>query len=99
MNSVNEDASVFRPENAKFERILDVSALEPCEPLKRILEALEELDEGEYLRVLHRMEPLPLYRILAQQGFAWRLEKGEKTPIELFIWQDQNSDQKSAKNH
>lgn len=95
MSVVNEVASEFRPSNAKFERILDVSTLDPCEPLQRILEALQALKQGEYLRVLHRMEPLPLYQILSQQGFAWYLKKGEKTPIELFIWQ--MSDQESAK--
>jgi len=70
-----------------LERVLDVSTLEPCEPLTRILKALEELNEGEYLHVLHRMEPQPLYRILEQRNFAWRLKRGKKTPIELFIWQ------------
>lgn len=95
MSVVNDGTDEFRPSNAKFERILDVSTLEPCEPLQRVLEALQGLQQGEYLRVLHRMDPLPLYRILSQQGFAWRLEKGEKTPIELFIWQ--MSDQESAK--
>jgi len=70
-----------------LERILDVSTLEPCEPLNRILAALEELNEGEYLHVLHRMEPQPLYRILEQRNFAWRLENGKRAPIELFIWQ------------
>jgi len=74
-----------------MERILDVSTLEPCEPMNRILAALEELNEGECLRVLHRMEPQPLYRILEQRDFAWQLKKGEKTPIELFIWQRADS--------
>jgi len=74
-----------------LERILDVSTLEPCEPLNRILEALEELNQGECLHVLHRMEPQPLYRILEQQNFAWHLKRGAKAPIELFIWQKRDS--------
>lgn len=97
MNRVNQELDEFRPSNAKFERILDVSTLEPCEPLQRILEALRGLKQGEYLHVLHRMEPLPLYRILTQQGFAWRLKKGEKTPVELFIWQMPDPDRESPK--
>ena len=96
MSVVNVGSDEFRPSNAKFERILDVSTLEPCEPLQRILEALKGLKQGEYLRVLHRMEPLPLYQILSRQGFTWRLEKGEKTPVELFIWQI--SDQEISQN-
>lgn len=68
------------------EHILDVSQLEPCEPLQRTLAALSTLGRGEYLRVLHRLEPHPLYRLLTQQGFAWLSQPGETVPIEIFIW-------------
>ena len=68
------------------EHILDVSQLEPCEPLQRTLVALTSLARGEYLKVLHRMEPHPLYRLLAQQGFAWLTQPGKTVPVEIFIW-------------
>jgi uncharacterized protein (DUF2249 family) len=68
------------------ERLLDVSQLEPCEPLQRTLAALTTLARGEYLRVLHRMEPHPLYRLLTQQEFAWLTQPGETVPVEIFIW-------------
>lgn len=68
------------------EIILDVSQLEPCEPLQRVLEALAQLSPGEYLRVLHRMEPYPLYPILNQQGYIWQTQPGQQTPLEIFIW-------------
>ncbi len=69
-----------------MERLLDVSTLEPCEPLELILAALPTLQPGEYLKVLHRMEPHPLFKILEQQGYQWSLQAGAMTPIELFIW-------------
>ncbi len=68
------------------EHILDVSQLEPCEPLERTLVALTTLPVGEYLKVLHRMEPYPLYQILSKQGFAWRTQPGDATPVEILIW-------------
>lgn len=68
------------------EHILDVSQLEPCEPLQRTLAALTTLTRGEYLKVLHRMEPHPLYRFLTQQGFTWLSQPGKTVPIEIFIW-------------
>ena len=71
---------------------LDVSQLEPCEPLQRVLEALTQLSQGEYLHVLHRMEPYPLYPILNQQGYAWQTQSGQQTPIEIFIWQAQDKE-------
>jgi uncharacterized protein (DUF2249 family) len=72
----------------KTKHILDVSRLEPCQPMERILATIPNLQAGEYLQVLHRMEPPPLYRILAQQGFAWLTQSGHKTPIEIYIWRD-----------
>ena len=68
------------------ERTLDVSTLEPCEPLERTLDAVAELAPGEVLRVLHRREPHPLYPMLEQLGCAWRIRPGTSTPYELLIW-------------
>jgi hypothetical protein len=70
------------------ERRLDVSELEPCEPLERTLTAAGDLAPGEYLRVLHRREPFPLYPLLEQLGCAWRIQPGSETAYELLIWRD-----------
>ncbi len=69
-----------------MERLVDVSELEPCEPLERALAAADSLRPGEYLRLLHRREPFPLYRILADRGFAHRTVPGDRTAFEVFIW-------------
>ncbi|HHB92486.1 MAG TPA: DUF2249 domain-containing protein [Thioploca sp.] len=53
--------------------------------MERILAALPKIKTGEYLRVLHRMEPHPLYPILTQQGYSW-ITKTNKQPIEIYIW-------------
>ncbi|WP_172838775.1 DUF2249 domain-containing protein [Solemya velesiana gill symbiont] len=37
-----------------MERLLDVSELEPCEPMEQTLQAVDTLEQGEYLRVIHR---------------------------------------------
>ncbi|MDM8564903.1 DUF2249 domain-containing protein [Candidatus Halobeggiatoa sp. HSG11] len=66
-------------------KTIDVSQLEPCEPMERILEAIPNLQAGEYLHVLHRMEPHPLYQILTQQGYSW-ITQADKQPIEIYIW-------------
>lgn len=70
----------------KLKRILDVSQLEPCEPLERILATLPTLQTGEYLQVLHRMEPHPLYPILTREGYTWITQSGQTTPIVIYIW-------------
>lgn len=65
---------------------LDVSHLEPCEPLERALEAVEGLMPGQYICMQHRCEPFPLYNILDQRGFKYFCRQGEDTPFEIFIW-------------
>ncbi len=50
-------------------RVLDVSQLEPPEPLQRALAALDILATGDCLCLLHRREPLLLFPTLEQRGF------------------------------
>lgn len=71
-----------------MEHRLDVSELEPPEPLERILDALADLPPGDWLRVFHRREPFPLYRMLQDMGYSWHTRPGPGTGIEMFVWQD-----------
>jgi len=84
----------------KAERVLDVSQLEPCEPMERILSTIGDLQSGEYLRVLHRMEPHPLYPILTREGFAWLTQPGREVPVEISIWRSNDTEaEATARNH
>jgi uncharacterized protein (DUF2249 family) len=68
---------------------IDVRLLEPCEPLEQILAALSTLSNGDYLHVLHRLEPFPLYKILEKQGFKWTTRSiSPEIPVEIFIWRE-----------
>lgn len=71
-----------------MDRTLDVSGLEPPEPLERVLDALDSLATGERLRVRHRREPFPLYAFLRQLGFRWRTEQTGDAAFDILIWQD-----------
>jgi hypothetical protein len=77
------DATVVRPAR---QRVLDVSALQPPEPMQRILGAVDSLEPGHYLRVLHRLEPSPLYPELEKRGFAFAVRTGKTTAYEILIW-------------
>lgn len=74
------------------ERILDVSELEAPEPLRAAVAAIHELGEGEYLCMRHRREPFPLYRMLAEMGFSYRVRDGECTRYEIVIWRADNTE-------
>ena len=68
---------------------IDVRLLEPCEPLEQILAALSTLSNGDYLHVLHRLEPFPLYKMLEKQDFKWATHFiSPEIPIEIFIWRE-----------
>ncbi|MCA8976686.1 MAG: DUF2249 domain-containing protein [Planctomycetes bacterium] len=68
------------------ERRIDVSELEPPQPMTVVLEALQALAEDEYVVLAHRREPFPLYAMLPGLGFAHRTRKGRATAFEVLIW-------------
>jgi hypothetical protein len=78
------------------EYLLDVSELGPPEPLVQALAALQELPEGSYLRLRHRMKPCHLYAHLEQQGFEADTRQGEVAACEVFIWRRTESDARQA---
>lgn len=65
---------------------LDVSMLEPCEPLEQTLEAIKRLNPGDYLHVLHRREPHLLYPLLEKSGYSWRCLSDQPGRYDIFIW-------------
>ena len=70
------------------EVILDVSDLEPPEPLTQSLAAIGKLQRGDYLRLLHRRRPCMLYENLQQRGFSSETRAGREVACEVFIWLD-----------
>jgi uncharacterized protein (DUF2249 family) len=78
------------------ERSFDVRELEPPEPLELALDMAHSLWPGEYLRMLHRREPFPLYRLLELDGFRYRLHSGGDSPFEILIWRAGDSEAEST---
>lgn len=69
-----------------MEQRIDVSDLEPPEPLERILDALADLPDGDWLRVKHRREPFPLYGMLRNMGYRWVTHCHAPDDFEILIW-------------
>jgi len=78
------------------EVLLDVSELEPPEPLVLTLEAAEQLEPGQYLRMLHRREPCMLYGNLDDNHFKYYQRKGSTSAVEVFIWAENDDKAASA---
>jgi uncharacterized protein (DUF2249 family) len=64
---------------------LDVRGMQPPEPLERVLETIGDFRSGDTLRLVIDCEPRPLFRILAQNGYAWRVEPGTDSRFEILI--------------
>ncbi len=50
---------------------LDLRGLDPPEPMRRALEAIEALGPGKVLEVITDREPLLLHRELARRGYSY----------------------------
>ncbi|MCK4675140.1 MAG: DUF2249 domain-containing protein [Gammaproteobacteria bacterium] len=78
------------------EVLLDVSDLEPPEPLVQTLEAAEQLKPGQYLRMLHRRDPCMLFSNLDDNHFKYFQRKGSTTAVEVFIWPENDAEAAAA---
>jgi uncharacterized protein (DUF2249 family) len=67
---------------------LDVSQLEPPEPMTEILDALDVLQPGHYLHVYHRREPFPLYNLLQDMNMKWQTRCDDDGMFHIRIWPD-----------
>ena len=68
------------------EIVVDVHELQPPEPMQRALDALDTLTEGQYLKIIHRMQPFPLYDILSDNGFKYKVVDGEVSAFDIYVW-------------
>lgn len=69
--------------------ILDVQDLPPPAPMEAVLELLPDMAPGDLLRLRHRREPYPLYRMLADLGFVHRVTTPDDVPFEILIWRSE----------
>jgi uncharacterized protein (DUF2249 family) len=64
---------------------IDVRGLEPPEPMVRILEAVERLQPGDTIEVLHERRPMFLYPQLDERGFVHETDEPEPGTVRIVI--------------
>ena len=69
-----------------MEQTIDVSELQPPEPLEQILDTLADLPQGDWLRVEHLRNPVPLYRMLQDMGYRWHTDCLAADQFVILIW-------------
>jgi len=73
---------------------IDVSELEAPEPFEQIMPLVRSLQINQYIKVLHRKEPFPLYEILLENGYNYRAIPVNSGQYWIVIWI--SSDNKTA---
>lgn len=67
------------------EILLDVHEMQSPEPMELAMSSLQKLVIGEYIKMQHRMQPFPLYDILLENGFRYKVASGE-FGFDIYIW-------------
>ena len=73
-----------------LELIVDVSDEEAPKPFELVLERIAQLNQGEYIRMLHRKQPLPLIQVLEKNGYGCKMSPGQQSQWEIIIWNKQD---------
>lgn len=65
---------------------LDVSELEPPQPMHMITAALQQLSTGDVLAIKHRRIPVPLFEMIAGR-FDYHYNEITSCHFQLYFWQ------------
>ncbi|MCC6550889.1 MAG: DUF2249 domain-containing protein [Ignavibacteriaceae bacterium] len=67
------------------------------DPFSQIMAAVSALSEGDVLLLINTFEPLPLYKVLARQGFEHYTEL-DGDEYHIYFWQTETPEQEKAKD-
>lgn len=73
------------------EILLDATELEPPVPLQRATAILQQLVSGQYLRMVHRRLPYPLFDICSQLGIDYRHFSCDKDSWVILFWRSDDT--------
>lgn len=65
--------------------ILNTCEMQPPKPMELVMEAMEKLTTGQYIKMIHRMEPHPLYNILLDNGYRYKVDTSSGL-FDIYIW-------------
>lgn len=95
-NSIIKDSNLSEPSPGELITgkviELDVRELPPPEPMMKILEKINEIDDNTILLVHHHREPFMLYPKLEERGFQATAYKIESNYYKVLISKKQSSD-------
>lgn len=73
--------------------VLDASGMEPPLPFEKATDMAANLRRGEYLRMLHRRIPYPLFDFVNGISLGYSLKNGKDSPYEIIVFFPDDMDQ------
>jgi hypothetical protein len=71
---------------ALAEITLDAREMAPPEPFERATAILRQLKPGQYLRMLHRRAPYPLFEFCLEMGLTYTVLDSTVAPYEIILY-------------
>jgi len=71
---------------APKEIVIDTRELPSPEPMQRVIESLDKIDDETYIKMVHRMEPKMLFNILRKNGFDFKIVYKDESQVEVYIF-------------
>ncbi|RLA49300.1 MAG: hypothetical protein DRR04_06635 [Gammaproteobacteria bacterium] len=68
------------------ETTLDARDMAPPEPFDKATAILRQLQSGQYLRMLHRRVPYPLFEFCRAMSLAYTVQEGATAACEIIIY-------------
>lgn len=67
---------------------IDCRDLEPPEPMIKVLEAAQLMEDDEALMMVHRKKPRLLFPRLEELGLKYKLEEESENLVKILIWRE-----------
>ena len=71
---------------------LDTKELPSPEPMQAVINSLHKIDNFTYIKMIHRMEPKPLFNILKNNGFDYIVKFSSEQEIEIYIFKQKSEE-------
>lgn len=65
---------------------LDAREMAPPEPFEKATAILRQLEPGQYLRMLHRRAPYPLFEFCLEMGLTYTVLESTVAPYEIILY-------------
>ena len=68
------------------EYTLDAREMQPPQPFEQATDILRQLQPGQFMRMLHRRAPYPLFEFCLAMGLTYQILESSAVPCEIVFY-------------